>query len=214
MILYDYELSADCYAVRLLAALLRLNLDLVPIAFYPAREHESAAFRRINPRGSLPVLVDDDLTLTETGAILTHLAAQADGGSPWLPGDSLAQVIEWLGFAARLGASAGLARLHDGFMFPLDIARARGDAHALFRLLDAHLWFAEAAGRDWLCSGPRPTIADIACFPHVMLAEEGGIERIHYPAIRRWLDRLRGLPGFIGMPGIFVPALAPASPGG
>lgn len=214
MVLYDYELSADCYAVRLLAALLRLDLELVPIAFYPAREHDGAAFRRINPRGSLPVLVDGDLTLTETGAILAHLAGQADGGASWLPGDRLATVIEWLGFAVRLGDSAGLARLHDGFMMPLDIDKARAEAHALLRPLDAHLWFAEAAGQEWLCPGPRPTIADIACFPHVMLAEEGGIERIHYPAVRRWLDRLRGLPGFIAMPGIFAPAAIPLRAGG
>lgn len=214
MVLYDYELSADCYAVRLLAALLRLDLALVPVAFYPAREHEGAAFRRINPKGCLPALVDGDMTLTETGAILAHLAARGDTNGHWLPQERLAPVLEWLGFAARLGASAGLARLHDGFMLPADIGQARREAEACFRHLDAHLWFAEAAGQDWLCPGARPTIADIACFPHVMLAEEGGIERIHYPAIRRWLDRVRSLPGFIGMPGIFVPAPVPARAGG
>ena len=41
-----------------------------------------------------------------------------------------------------------------------------------------------------------------------MLSEEGGISRMDYPALRRWTDRVRRIPGFKVMPGIF-----PASPG-
>jgi glutathione S-transferase len=36
-----------------------------------------------------------------------------------------------------------------------------------------------------------------------MLSEEGGISRLPYPAIRRWTDRVKRIPGFIVMPGIF-----------
>jgi glutathione S-transferase len=70
-------------------------------------------------------------------------------------------------------------------------------------VLDEHLWFAEQEGQDWLCSTGHPTIADIACFPYVMLSEEGGINRLPYPAIRRWTDRVKRIPGFTVMPGIF-----------
>ena len=56
-------------------------------------------------------------------------------------------------------------------------------------------------------AGAHPTIADVACFPYIMLSEEGGISRQDYPAIRRWCDRFKRIRGFIVMPGIF-----PASP--
>lgn len=53
-------------------------------------------------------------------------------------------------------------------------------------------------------SGPEhPTVADVACFPCVALSEEGGIPRMPSPAVRRWLDRVKRIPGFIPMPGIF-----------
>lgn len=55
----------------------------------------------------------------------------------------------------------------------------------------------------------HPTVADIACFPYIMLSEEGGISRQDYPAIRRWCDRVKRIEGFIVMPGVFLagPAL-------
>jgi glutathione S-transferase len=36
-----------------------------------------------------------------------------------------------------------------------------------------------------------------------MLAEEGGIPRQDYPAIRRWCDRVKRVKGFTVMSGVF-----------
>ena len=85
---------------------------------------------------------------------------------------------------------------------------ARAGAHKLFRILDEHLWFAEREGQDFVASLDHPTIADIACFPYVMLSEEGGVFRKDYPAIRRWCDRFKRTPGFIVMSGIFLTSAA------
>jgi glutathione S-transferase len=80
---------------------------------------------------------------------------------------------------------------------------ARAGAHRLFRILYEHLWFREREGRDWVCSAPHPTVADIACFPYIMLSEEGGISRQDYPPIRRWCDRVKRIKGFTVMSGVF-----------
>jgi hypothetical protein len=56
---------------------------------------------------------------------------------------------------------------------------------------------------DWLATADHPTTADIACFPYTALSEEGGISRQDYPAIRRWLDRVRRIEGFTVMSGVF-----------
>ena len=202
--LYDYELAADCYKIRLFLSLAGLTATIEPVEFYPAREQDSAWYRRISPLGRLPALLDGDLVLDDPQAILVHLGA----GSAWYPLAQAGAVQQWLSFAGALAATAGAARLHDGMMLPLDIAAARGEAHRLLGALEKHLWFAEAAGQEWLCPGDHPTVADVACFPDIMLSEEGGISRIDYPAVRRWLDRFRRLPGFIVMPGIFEAAPA------
>ena len=66
-------------------------------------------------------------------------------------------------------------------------------------MLDDHLWHAEQGGHQWLCSSAQPTIADIACFPHVMQLGDGDVARLPYNAIRRWTDRLKRVPRFTPM---------------
>ena len=204
--LYDYVLSGNCYKVRLLLAILKVPHTLHPVDFYPAREHRSPWFLALNPLGQLPVIRDGDLILRDAQAILVHLASRYDPSGSWYPLEAperLGGITSWLMFADSISSSASAARLHDGMFYDFEIERCRARAHALFRIIDEHLWFAEQAGSSWLCPGERPTIADIACFPYVMLSEEGGISRRAYPALRRWADRIRQLPGFIVMPGIF-----------
>lgn len=203
--LYDYPLSGNCYKVRLLAAILGVELELIPVDFFPGRAHREPEFLRINPLGQIPVLEDESLRLRDAQAILAYLAAKYDPSGAWYPRDAatLGKVSMWLAFADRITATASAARLHDAMHYDFDIERCRADAHAAFRILDEHLWFAEVAGAQWIVTNDHPTIADIACFPYVMLSEEGGIAREDYPAIRRWTDRVKGIKGFITMPGIF-----------
>ena len=113
------------------------------------------------------------------------------------------EISQWLAFADAITATASAARLHDGLFYDFDIDAARAGAHRLLRILDEHLWFGEQEGRDWICAAAHPTIADIACFPYIMLSEEGGISRQDYPAIRRWCDRVKRVKGFIVMSGVF-----------
>ncbi len=192
MILYDYILSASCYKVRLMAALLGVKLDLIAVDFHPGREHKGAAMLALNPAGTLPVLVDSDLVLTDTGAILAHLAQRTN----WLGHDP-----RWLDMAGRLNASLGIARLHDMLHYAADITAVRRAGVLALRELEAHLTTRRWAGQIFLCTD-HPTIADIACFPNVALAPDGGVSLDEYPSIRLWLRAVRSLPGFIEMPGI------------
>jgi len=210
--LYDYELSGNCYKVRLLLAFLGLDYARRPINFYPGREHKSPSFMAVNPLGQLPVIDDEGYVLRDAQAILVYLASRYDASARWYPrGDPklLGDMTQWLVFADAVTGTASLARLHDALFYEADIHACRAGAHRLFRVLDRHLWFVERRAAGWLCEAPHPTVADIAVFPYVQLSEEGGISRRDYPAIRRWTDRIRSLPGFIVMPGIF--AMPPAA---
>jgi len=204
--LYNYELSGNCYKVRLIMGALRIQFESIELDFYPGYEHKSLWFSRLNPLGQLPVIDDDGFILRDAQAILVYLAGRYDPSGLWYPrgdAEALGRIAMWLGFAENLTATVAAARLHDTMFYEADIEKCRAAAQALFRVLDEHLWFAEQEGQAWLCSPDHPTIADIACFPYVMLSEEGGISRLPYPAIRRWTDRVKRMPQFTLMPGVF-----------
>jgi len=206
--LYDYDASADCYKARLLLAILKLEYNLVPVDIHPGDDHRQPGFLELNPLGEVPVLTDDGVTLTEVTSILVWLAARHDASGQWLPKDGLAAVTQWLAISARLAASIGAARMALAKTEDFNLAPLQTEGRRLLRVVDEHLWFAERNGADWLLPSAHPSIADIACFPDLALCEEAGIPLLEFPAIRRWLDRVKRIPGFTPTAGIF-----PAAPG-
>jgi glutathione S-transferase len=208
--LYDYELSGNCYKLRLFMNILGLEYQKEGIEFYPGKQHKSADFLQINPLGQLPVLDDDGLVLRDAQTILTYLAARYDSSGQWYPLSDpkrLGEVNMWLAFANEITGTASAARLQTLLRYDLDGDKARAGAHALFRILDEQLWFSEREHSGWVCTGAHPTVADLACFPYVMLSDEADISLLDYPALRRWTDRIKQLPGFIVMSGVFATAL-------
>jgi len=202
MKLYDYILSPSCYKVRLMAALTGVKLDIRPVDFHPGAEHKGFELLALNPAGSIPILEDGDLILTESSAMLVYLAAKA--APEWLAGSQAgeaARVQQWLSFSGRLTASLGGARLTEMLLRPGDIGALQAQGVVALRELEAGLVEQSLRGMRFLAAG-RPTVADIACFPYVALAPDGGVSLDPYPAIRLWSRALRGLDHFIEMPGI------------
>jgi glutathione S-transferase len=202
MKLYDYILSPSCYKVRLMAALTGVKLELRPVDFHPGAEHRGPELLALNPAGSIPILEDGDLLLTESSSILVYLAARA--APEWLAGskpEEAAQVQQWLSFSGRLTASLGGARLHEMLLRPGDIGALQARGIAALRELEAGLFEQAQRGKRFLAAD-RPTVADIACFPYVALAPDGGVSLDPYPTIRLWSRAVRALDGFIEMPGI------------
>ena len=85
-------------------ALIELSLDyeVKPIRTRTP-DMEGQFFRALNPRGKIPVLVDGDLVLSESPAIVTHLAESYSPDAcrliPTDPNDR-ARYFEWLSFIA------------------------------------------------------------------------------------------------------------------
>ncbi len=202
MILYDYILSPDAYKVRLMAALVGVKLDLRAVDVHPGREHESEPLRALNPAGSIPILIDGDLILTESAAMLVYLARLE--ASAWL-GDGkatdAARVQQWLAFSRRLTDHLGGARATEMLSEPGDLRALQRAGTLDLRELEAALTERRILGQIFLVAN-RPTVADIACFPYVALAPDGGVSLDPYPSIRLWMRAIRMLPDFIEMPGI------------
>jgi len=205
--LYDYVLSANCYKIRFLLSILDIEYETVLVDFYPGREHKGEDFRRdVNPLGHIPVIDDDGFVMRDAHAILVYLAAKYDSSKQWYPVEDpvrLGETAQWLTFADGTTNTASAARLHVNMGYDFAIDAVRAGAHELFRVADEHLWFREQQGDAWLVSGSHPTIADLAVFPDVTMAEEGGVDLLDYPALVRWADRVKQIPGFLVMPGIF-----------
>lgn len=202
--LYGHELSGNCYKVKLLLSLLGLQYEWVKVDLIKG-EHKSAEFLVLNAFGQVPVLTDEEVTLADAQAILVYLARKY-GGEQWLPVDavSLSQVVRWLSTAAgevRQGPESA-RRYHRFKDTTLNLERTNQKAAFILAQLDQHL-----SQHPWLELG-RPTIADVAVFPYVALAPEGEISLESYPHVLAWIERIKQLPGFIGMRGIEAPVAA------
>ena len=194
--LYGAPVSGNAYKARLLLNLLEVEFEEIDVNLR-AGENRAGPFLALNPRGQIPVLVDGEVTVWDSQAILVYLARRY--GEAWLPADPapMAEVMQWLAVSENellFGLARARAVLHFGRDF--DLASSQAYGRAGLKVLEQHL-----AGNEWLAAG-RPTIADVACMPYVALSHMGGIPLDDHPAARAWIDRMRALPGFIAMDGV------------
>lgn len=192
-LLYCFGESGNAYKAALSMQL--AGYDWAPrfVDFFNG-ETRSPVFRDINPMGEVPVLVEGDRVLTQSGVIQFHVAAAT--GRLLGRGEERDEVLRWvLWDNHKLSSQAGMARFLANFM-PEEkrpagvIAFLQGRLGAAYKVLDAHL-----SGRDWIV-GESPTIADCACAGYLYYPEPFGFERADWPAIDAWLARLSSLPGW------------------
>lgn len=154
-------------------------------------EQQAADFRALNPNGKVPVLVDGDLVLSESAAILVHLA-EATGRLLPAAGEGRARVFEQLFFhASALSPALGNA----GFFLrsaaePQPIAQQRfsTEVNRLLGLLDTRL-----ASAPYV-AGEALTIADIAHWGWLWRAEFAGVDMAVTPHLARWFDTIAARP--------------------
>ena len=196
--LYGHELSGNTYKARLLLALLGIKYEYLRVDLMKG-EHKTPEYLKLNPLGQVPLLVDGDRLIPDSQAILVYLARQY-GNEQWLPteAEALSKIIRWLSIAAgEIRQGVEFARLFHLFgVKNINIEVATQKSAFILSHIDNHL-----ADREWLELG-HPTIADIAAFPYIALAADGKISLDKYPHILAWCDRIKQLPGFIGMAGI------------
>ncbi|MGR9052861.1 MAG: glutathione S-transferase family protein [Gammaproteobacteria bacterium] len=196
--LYDMTLSGNCYKVRLLLSLLELPYRTQPVDL-AGGEQNGPDYLQLNPFGQVPVLDDDGLIVRDSQAILVYLAKRY-GGERWWPDDAfgLAQIAAWLSTAANeIFHGPARLRVHRKFGRAIDTAQALQTAEKVLGIIDRRL-----ENRDWL-AGDTASIADVAAYPYLALAPEGGIDIAVYRHIVDWFQRIRALPGYVSMPGLW-----------
>jgi glutathione S-transferase len=200
--LYGVALSGHVHRVMLLLDMLELPYTLIEA---PAEVRASEDFRRLNPLGQIPVLVDGDVVIPDSNAIMVYLVKRYAPSSAWLPAEpvAVAHVQRWLSLSAgeiRFGPAAARIALQWGRAE--DALPASKIAERVLHFMELHL-----SGRSFLATD-YATLADLACYSYVAGAPEGGISLTPYPLVRAWLQRIEALPRFKGMPPLPVKVAA------
>jgi len=147
----------------------------------------------------VPTLVDGDVAIRDSQAILVYLASRY-GGACWWPQDPvrLARIVGWLSTAANeIAAGPSSLRLHRKWARPVDVPRAERVTAAALQVIDGVL-----AQTRWL-AGDEASIADLAVYPYLALSPEGDVDIASHANILRWFGDVRRLDGYVGMPGMW-----------
>ena len=194
MKLYGFGESGNAYKVALMLELTGTDweLDFVPFFQGGAR---TEGFKALNEMAEVPVLVDGDLTLSQSGVILDHLAKRTGRFGPANDHETR-EILRWLLWDNhKLSTQIGTCRFLMNFL-PEEkrpqgvIPFLQSRLKAAYAVLEAHL-----TGRQWIV-GDAPTIADLSCCGYLYYPEPFGFHRDDWPAIGAWLDRLVALPGW------------------
>jgi Glutathione S-transferase, N-terminal domain len=98
MRLYEF---APTRSIRARWTLQELGIDFESVTVnLVAGENRRPEFLKINPAGRVPVLVDDDLVLTESVAIVLYLAEKYPTKG-WFPPTSSSELKSTVGFCSR-----------------------------------------------------------------------------------------------------------------
>lgn len=194
MKVYGFPMSPNVRRVLVVLAELGIDHELVPVDLM-AGAHKQPDYLAVNPNGRVPTLVDGDLVLWESHAIIGYLAAKKpearlDGESP----AERAEIQKWMfQNAAHFGpAFAGIfshtIRLPEDQRIPRIAELGRAEAERTFAVLDAAL-----AGREYLVGG-RFTLADAAYAPTLSFAPMLGFDLARWPNVAAWAARLAARP--------------------
>lgn len=194
MKLYCMGESGNCYKVALALTFAGVEWEPVFVDFFNG-ETRTPEFRAINAMGEVPVLVDGETTLSQSGVILDYISSK----SGKLGGKSAAErreVLRWMFWDNhKLSGPIGTTRFLSNFLaeekrpagvIPFLQARLK----SAYKLLDDHL-----TNHTWV-AGASMTIADLSCCGYLYYPEPYGFDRADWPHIDRWLDAIAATPGW------------------
>jgi len=198
MKLYGFPGSPNTWKVRATAHQMGvpLELEIVDLSKGAQRKPEYLA---LNPTGRTPTLVDGDLTLWESSAIMQYLGSKKK--SPLWPDDpkARADIMRWQSWHLQHWSRGtapfifenmvkGLLKIGDPDQKAL--AQAAETFHQDAAVLDKHL------ERQAYLTGDQPTLADFTVVAPLFYAEAGKIPLEKYASIKRWFGRHAAMPAW------------------
>lgn len=155
--------------------------------------HRSAAYKRLNPTGRVPTLVDGDFKLWESNAILVYLADKhPDRLFAGSTSRERAEAARWMFMnASHLSPAtarifAHTIRLPEDQRNPKIVEESRAEVDRCLAPIEQQL---KDGGASFLC-GPFG-IADLSVAPTLAIAPMLSIKLDAYPSVVAWLGRVQ-----------------------
>jgi glutathione S-transferase len=194
--LHCFAQSGNCFKVAFLLRALGVPYESVYVDYLAGTTRESSWREKANEMGEVPVLEDGERTLTQSGAILTYLAAK-HGRFAGASDDERLEVLRWLLYDNHKFTSYfGSYRFAKSFAptppVPEVMTWLKTRIDVCYAVVDKHL-----ATRPFLV-GAAPTIADFSMSGYLFypLEESGYDYRAHFPSIGAWIERMKTVPGW------------------
>jgi GST-like protein len=196
MLKFYYNAAPNPMKVALLLEELGLPYEAVPVDTRKGEQH-TPEFRKVNPNGKVPAIVDGDVRVFDSNAILLFLADRAKRFVP-TEADSAARadMLSWLMFiASGIGPFSGQSvHFRHAAPEPKEYALNRYDfeAHRHWKLIEDHL----ATNKYML--GNEYSIVDMAFWgwarliPYVL--GTGDATWSTYPNVKRLVDEINARP--------------------
>jgi maleylpyruvate isomerase len=199
MILYDYFRSSAAYRVRI-----ALNLKGLPaerrLVHLRRGEQRAEAYLAVNPQGLVPTLIDGNVHLTQSLAIIEYLDEKHPSPPLLPPGAADRAWVRSIALAIACDVHPlNNLRVMKYLDRELQIDEPRRDEwyrHWIrvgFGALESHLAM-RATGR--CCLGDSPTLADICLVPQVANANRLRVALEPFARIRAVNDACLALPAF------------------
>lgn len=192
--LYCFGESGSAYKAALAMTFADMEWEPIFVDFFNG-EARTPAFRAINEMGEVPVLIDGDATLTQSGVILDYISSKTGK----LGGRSAAarrEILRWMFWDThKLSGQIGPTRFIANFLpeakRPAGVVPfQQGRLKVAYTVLNDHL-----AATKWVV-GDSMTIADLSCCGYLYYPEPFGFVRADWPHIDAWLDRIAATPGW------------------
>jgi glutathione S-transferase len=197
MQIYADPITVNCRKVVAGLQLMGAPYELKHVDYFKG-EQKSEAYTALNPNQSIPAMVDGDLVLWESNAILQY-AADKVGSEATYPRDLKvrADINRWLLWESSSWFPSCYVFLVENCVKPLlgastdhaVLEAQRAQFHKLAGILDARL-----AGRKWVATA-GPSIADVALAAPMHLHGWQKLPLADHPNLRRWMtDSVEKLP--------------------
>jgi len=180
--------------VKISIALEELGLDYEVVPVDISKDEQFAPeFLAISPNNKIPAIVDGDLSLFESGAILLYLANKTARLAPPSGSPEYFRMMQWLmwqmaHFGPMLGQAHHYLKFNPG---KSEYAEKRyyQEALRLYRVLNSRLEDREYIADEF-------SIVDIATWPWVSRFEFHRIDLHDFPDVMRWYLDLAERPAF------------------
>ena len=163
-----------------------------------AREHEQAAYKKLNPNGRIPTLVDGDFVIFETAAICQYLCdkhPEADLAPPSGTRER-GRFYQWLTYMTNTVQAGLIDWWHPDFTFPEPAHQAAFKARAEEKLMRNFGVIDAGIGRNRWMTGEQYTVCDIYLAMLTRWTRFMPKTAWHFPNVRRVAEAAAARPAF------------------